>query len=121
MLKSLSCLKTQRTFFFKAYSKMQTYKLQNCFFTFRVPIRIKELIWTPSITLYPRQWERFFFDVSKETEPTANDNQGQKFAFYSAPGTSRRKKKMKRSFFLFSLCVSICVCVLCHSLSLESI
>ena len=63
----------------------------------------------------------FFFDVSKETEPTANDNQGQKFAFYSAPGTSRRKKKMKRSFFLFSLCVSICVCVLCHSLSLESI
>ena len=103
--------KNTENVFFKAYSKMQTYKLQNCFFTFRVPIRIKELIWTPSITLYPRQWERFFFDVSKETEPTANDNQGQKFAFYSAPGTSRRKKENEKILLSFFLCVLVYVCV----------
>ena len=36
--------------------------------------------------------EREIFRRSEETEPTANDNQGQKFAFYSAPGSSDERK-----------------------------
>lgn len=57
-----------------------------------------------------------FFPVSQDTEPTANDSQGQKFAFYSALGVSVPSRKWKRIWSFHFTPLSLCVTQLLHFL-----